>query len=64
MAGSKDEMNKIEKLYIQKVTELTEWKSVLVAVEKRDMKSKKSLVTYLLRTAPSPLEATAIKEKE
>lgn len=41
MAGSKFEMDKMEKLYIQKVTELTEWVYALVAVEKPDMKSKK-----------------------
>lgn len=64
MAGSKVEMDKMEKLYIQKVTELIEWVNALVAVEKPDMNSKKWLMSCLFRMAPSSLEATAVKEKE
>lgn len=46
------------------MTELTEWVIALAAVEKPDRNSKKWLVSYLFRTAPSPSEATAVKEKE
>lgn len=61
MAGS---TVKMEKLYTQTVAELTEWVNALVAVAKPDMNSKKWLVSYLFMTAPRPLEATAVKEKE